>query len=365
MTHCPPDAWPEEDRRLLERAFSSGRVARLAAGHRHVDGSFERIELVRGLDPDKARGGAPALVMFDGAAREDVVFDAADPRVWPEAERGVFFARLGCSGMKDPVGVLGRGTAAGMPVFELRYAGAESLSDPALGAALGRWRAGGGGCLSLHLPDLALRDGEIRGVPELRRAAKLAVDLGCSRVTWHVPRIAAAEFPGTAEALQRAAEPVARMLLDAGIEIGIENLHLTPGEAPETRNFGYVPEECREWIELLRWKLDCCSRIGFHFDLGHARNNGELAGRHTISDWYAELGDEINGFHLHQVVQDGDGTLHNHMPLTEPFGTLISLASLFLAWRRGRVNPSPMFLEIREGDPVDSLRSLRRSLGAQ
>ena len=67
------------------------------------------------------------------------------------------------------------------------------------------------------------------------------------------------------------------------------------------------------------------------------------AGRHTISDWYAELGDEINGFHLHQVVQDGDGTLHNHMPLTEPFGTLISLASLFLAWRRGRVNPSPMF----------------------
>lgn len=365
VTHCPPDAWPEEDRRLLERAFSSGRVARLAAGHRHVDGSFERIELVRGLDPDKARGGAPALVMFDGAAREDVVFDAADPRVWPEAERGAFFARLGCSGMKDPVGVLGRGTAAGMPVFELRYAGAESLSDPALGAALGRWRAGGGGCLSLHLPDLALRDGEIRGVPELRRAAKLAVDLGCSRVTWHVPRIAAAEFPGAAETLQRAAEPVARMLLDAGIEIGIENLHLTPGEAPETRNFGYVPEECREWIELLRWKLDCCSRIGFHFDLGHARNNGELAGRHTISDWYAELGDEINGFHLHQVVQDGDGTLHNHMPLTEPFGTLISLASLFLAWRRGRVNPSPMFLEIREGDPVDSLRSLRRSLGAQ
>ena len=64
-------------------------------------------------------------------------------------------------------------------------------------------------------------------------------------------------------------------------------------------------------------------------------------------------------------MQDGDGTLHNHMPLTEPFGTLISLASLFLAWRRGRVNPSPMFLEIREGDPVDSLRSLRRSLGAQ
>ena len=32
--------------------------------------------------------------MFDGAAREDVVFDAADPRVWPEAERSAFSALL-------------------------------------------------------------------------------------------------------------------------------------------------------------------------------------------------------------------------------------------------------------------------------
>ena len=133
-------------------------------------------------------------------------------------------------------------------------------------------------------------------------------------------------------------------------------------ESVDDRNFGCTPDECREWIELLRWRLDCCSRIGFNFDLGHARNNGPLANLFTISDWYEELGDEINGFHLHQVVKRPDGTLCNHMPLVEPFGSLISLASLFLGWRRGTVNPAPMFLEIRDGDPVESMCRLRAAL---
>ena len=168
--------------------------------------------------------------------------------------------------------------------------------------------------------------------------------------------------PLLGDALLDAAESPVRRLLAAGISIGIENLHIVPGESVDARNFGCTPDECREWIELLRWRLDCCSRIGFNFDLGHARNNGPLANLFTISDWYEELGDEINGFHLHQVVKRPDGTLCNHMPLVEPFGSLISLASLFLGWRRGTVNPAPMFLEIRDGDPVESMCRLRAAL---
>lgn len=362
VTHCPPDTWPEEDRRLLEKALRSGRVRKLAAGHWHIDGSFEQLELVRGLDPDKAAGGAPALVIFDGDVREDVVFDCADPCCWPVEEREAFLGNLGCSGMKDPAGVLERGNAEGMKVFELRFTAPEHLADPALLRGLGQWRANGGEQLSLHLPDLGWRDGEVWGEPELRAAVRIAVELGCTRVTWHVPRVALGEFEAACDALLEAAALPARRLLDEGIEIGIENLHIAQGENAESRGFGCTPDECREWIELLRWRLDCCSRVGFHFDLGHARNNGTLANRFTVSDWYAELGDEINGLHLHQVTVRPDGSLCNHMPLTEPFGSLVSLASLFLAWRRGRVNPSPMFLEIREGDPVESMVKLRRAL---
>lgn len=362
VTHCPPDIWPEEDRALLEKAFRSGRIRKLVAGHWHIDGSFERFELVRGLDPDKASGGAPALVIFDEDERRDIVFEDADPRSWPEMEREAFLDRLGCSGMKDPVGVLTRGGEAGMKTFELRFTSPDRMSDPALLRALGDWRGGGGVMLSLHLPDLVWRDGAVHGEAELRAAVRTALELGCSHVTWHVPRVGIAEFESACDALLDAAETPIRRLLDEGISIGVENLHLVPGESVDSRNFGCTPDECREWIELLRWRLDCCSRIGFNFDLGHARNNGPLANVFTISDWFAELGDEINGFHLHQVTQRPDGSFCNHMPLTELFGSLISLASLFLGWKRGSVNPAPMFLEIREGDPVESMCRLAAAL---
>ncbi|WP_294478038.1 TIM barrel protein [uncultured Victivallis sp.] len=362
VTHCPPDIWPEEDRALLEKAFRSGRICKLIAGHWHIDGSFERLELVRGLDPDKASGGAPELVIFDGGERENIVLEDADPRSWPREEREAFCDRLGCSGMKEPVGVLKRGSEAGMKVFELRFTSPDRMDEPALLRALGEWRARGGVVLSLHLPDLSWRDGEIHGAAEFREAVRMALDLGCSHVTWHVPRVAIADFESACDALLDAAESPVRRLLAAGISIGIENLHIVPGESVDARNFGCTPDECREWIELLRWRLDCCSRIGFNFDLGHARNNGPLANLFTISDWYEELGDEINGFHLHQVVKRPDGTLCNHMPLVKPFGSLISLASLFLGWRRGTVNPAPMFLEIRDGDPVESMCRLRAAL---
>ena len=362
VTHYPPDLWPEEDRRLLDQAFRTGRIRKLVAGHTHVDAVNGPVVTIRGLDPDKASGGAPALVIFDGDAREEIVFADADLRGQPREERELFLHFLGCSGMNDPAGVLKRGSGEGMKVFELRYTTPEQLTEPALCRELARLRQQVGHVFSLHLPDFGWRNGEIRGAIELENAVRFAIESGCSRVTWHVPRVPQKEFESARDALTAAAERPLRRLLAAGIEIGIENLHIVPGESAADRNFGCTPAECRIWIEFLRKKFACGSPLGFHFDLGHARNNGTLATRFTISDWFEELGSDVNGFHLHQVTVQPDGSFRNHMPLTEPFGKLISLASLFLAWKRGDVKPAPMFLEIREGDPVESLLRLRSAL---
>ena len=364
VTHCPPDIWPEEDRRILEEAFHSGRIRKLVAGHAHCDATFEQWEIIRGLDPDKAAGGAPALVIFDGNGNrlEDCIFSDADLRRWSWNERRKILDFLGCSGMNDPIGILERGIGEGLKIFELRYTSMTALSDPVLRRALNRLQAEAGHVLSLHLPDFGWRDGEIRGKTELENAAQFARETNCSRVTLHVPRVSQKEFQSARDALAAAVEVPLRRLLTAGIEIGIENLHIAPGESAADRNFGCTPAECRMWIEFLRKNFDCGSHLGFHFDLGHARNNGTLATRFTISDWLEELGSEINGFHLHQVTVQPDGSFRNHMPLTEPFGQLISLASLFLAWKRRLVKPSPMFLEIREGDPLESRRKLLAAL---
>ncbi len=360
VTHCPPDCCTAEDRALLESAFESGRLAKLAAGHWHIDRSFETLELLRGLDPDKAVGGPPAFVIFDRHGRSEIAFEDADPRKWPKKARKEWCDYLGCSGMKDPLGVLERARGSGMKAFELRWS--DSIDWKKLGPALDHWRGEGGRYLSLHMPEIGW-DGEITGLTQFRSAAVAAPALGCNHVTIHVPHLTLGDFENGCDALLDELEPILTEFLDAGIEIGVENLHLTPTETPEERRFGYTPEECREWIELLRYRLDCCSRVGFHFDLGHARNNGVYASQYPISSWIAALGDEINGYHLHQVVQRPGEAMRNHMPLTELFGHLISLSSLFLAWERKRVNPAPMFLEIREGDPVESYLKLREALG--
>ena len=86
--------------------------------------------------------------------------------------------------------------------------------------------------------------------------------------------------------------------------------------------------------------------IGFHFDTGHARNNMPLSQIYTQSIWMAELGMEIAGYHIHQVLLE-NGKFVNHYPITEPYGALISYATFFRMWESGRMKKAPVFLEIR------------------
>ena len=56
---------------------------------------------------------------------------------------------------------------------------------------------------------------------------------------------------------------------------------------------------------------------------------------------------------------DETGTMLNHRAFTEPFGKLISLASIFTAWQTGILPHAPLILEIRGGKGPESLITLR------
>ena len=75
----------------------------------------------------------------------------------------------------------------------------------------------------------------------------------------------------------------------------------------------------------------------------------------------AELGAQINGYHIHQVLPE-NGKFVNHYPITEPYGALISYATFFWNFASGRINRSPIFLEIRPTaeDAAPYKRSLSR-----
>jgi len=341
-THNPTENWSESARRVFQDALRRGAVTAVIAGHSHHDAEG----ILRGLDPDKASGGPPMAALLEQLPdrswkRSDLVMPGVDPSEWEERERSEFRRSLGVSSMGKTAEALEFAVRHGIENVELRPPVEEC---PATTEAICKWRGRGGRILSLHLPDLDPRnDGS-----ELRRHVALAHRLGCDRVTLHVPRITAARFAEAEEALLERFGRDLRLLLENGVTVGIENLHTRRGEtAFETRNFGCTIEECRGWILKLRERFGT-DRIGFHLDIGHARNNAPISQGENLSDWYAALGDFLNGWHLHQVKPDA-GSFLNHHPLTGFYDKLISLGGMFLALNSGQLpRRAPMFLESRE-----------------
>ena len=134
-----------------------------------------------------------------------------------------------------------------------------------------------------------------------------------------------------------------------------------PGAPPEAHGFGCTPEECLALLRDLRRIPGL--EIGFHLDVGHARNNSPYSTLHPVGAWYGALGAACNGMHLHQVCADERGGLHNHLPLEGLFDGLVSLASLVLARRDGLLRRAPMFVEVRGGGE-SSVRALRAAVSA-
>jgi hypothetical protein len=365
-THWPPDELGEGDREWFAELVARFRPEILVAGHKHYDDARHfagcPLHLVRGLDPDKAKHDLPAFALLERDStgnwhRRDVGFPAADPRLWPEEARREFVSLLGVSLMGHPVTEsMQEATAAGIGVVELRDDVLLRTSRPELLAAVQAWRDGGGRCLSVHLPNMRWHDGEVTGAREFHEAVALCCDLGVDRVTVHVPRARVVDLADweVRDQLLRVFALGLAPLVEHGIAIGIENLHRNRGEAEDDqRGFGYLPDECLEWVAELRRSLPG-GTVGFHLDIGHARNNSPFSQNWTLGRWYAAVGREVVGYHLHQVTSKG-----NHQPFADPFAPLLSLASFFWAWRTGQLQPAPMILEIRPESGCPSWKRLR------
>lgn len=365
VTHVPPPA--QSVRRCPgSSAPAVASATAVVAGHTHRDSDSDGISIVRGLDPDKAQGGPPAFAFFergaDGAWRRagDCAFPGIAPAEWPDDFRRAFLEDLGLSAMSDPFGALDFAIDNGVACLELRDRTWKPEEAAALQARIAGWRASGGRILSLHLPELSFKDGEAFNVETLRNASRTALSLGCDRATLHVPKIPAVDYEASLDLMRNAYAEALSPLAGSGIAIGVENMHMTAADKEDfsRRRFGYTPEECARQIELLRSIPGL--RVGFHLDIGHARNNAPFSTRFPVGAWYETLGAEVNGMHLHQVEQAPGGTFLNHRPLTGFFEPIISLSSLVMARRRGILPRAPMFLEVRGGLGPESCLALAK-----
>lgn len=357
FSHCPPESWSEADRAALVRLIAEGVIARAVFGHRHFDAADGAVSLIRGLDPDKAMGGPPALVMLSGEAdgwtQRDVPCPLADPTSWSLPERKAFFRNFGLCGMKTPEEYLNFAADHRIANFELRWRPDVDFAAPELRAVLNRWRQAGGRILSMHLADIKLENGEFAGLSDADASVASALACGCDRATVHVPRCFQDELPPSeTERVAREFHRRLLPLLERGIAVGVENLHTSEAERADKRyKFGCTMTECRRFIAALKEAAGRRrGRIGLHLDIGHARNNKPFEQREMLSSWYAGMRDLTAAMHVHQVSRDGD-KLKNHTGFAGWFEPMISLAGLAMAWRAGQIGDVPMFLELRTPAP--------------
>ncbi len=370
VTHCPIFTMTVDEQVWLDHFIENGVISCLVSGHKHQDTYDDHYPVVRGLDPDKAIGGPPCLVIltWNGTIweREDVPCTFADPREWSEEEREEFLSYLGISCMADTIGGLKAAVEYRIPSVELRFEPTSKLPVEEVKALLKEWRSLGGKYLSMHAPSIKPdENGDgIVGADVLSAASDLAVELGCRAVTMHVPhsfQVGKVVGQFREQLLDVYAEGLAPLKM-AGVTISIENMHMVRGEKIDAnRGYGYTPEECRSWILALRNRMDY-ENIGFHLDIGHARNNAWYASRFNVSEWYVEMGRMLSGCHLHQVALWTSGKMENHCPLKDLFGQYISLSSFFMAWRNGQLRHVPMYLEIRVEPSLESWITMNKEL---
>lgn len=313
-------------------------------GHLHYTKNDGDSHMLPAADPDKVAGEQPSITYYDTDSRT--------------LETACYFCPI-------PVDLLSHiGISCYRPELDIPYAtekhiscielrpDAMMLSPATLDSLVQSWRQSGGTCLSLHAPNLTDTQGNIEQ-EQWDRFILFATRLSCDRITVHIPSISMSVLQKEPERLDKAADFAAAQFarLPKDCVIGMENMHICPGENAENRRYGVTPKECLAFVQMLRERCDMV--IGVHLDVGHARNNMPLVETYTLAPWYVEVGAETVGYHIHQVLQDRNG-LHNHNPISNFYGPMISYASFFKMWTKGRLNHAPVILEVRptEEDPM-------------
>lgn len=310
-------------------------------GHIHIKKQDGIYHSVQSLDPDKAKH-SPPCVTYITIENQEVQFEYD------------YFPTNKPRGLENYIGISCFDTLNDIDFaikervlnIELRP-NAVDIEIDALKEKISAWRSIGGKCLSLHMPNIKYTD-SLLGKEDFEKAVSFANEIGVNRVTVHVPRIEVARMAGKIKEEILSFVVSALKKLPKKCEIGIENLHMGKNDKDDLhRGFGFLPEECIQYVKDINRRFGF-ERVGILLDVGHARNNLPYSDKYTLSVWYETVGSMINGYHIHQVISEGD-SFKNHAPITSVFGPAISYASFSDCWNKGVINKKPVFLEIRGG----------------
>ncbi|MBQ8638404.1 MAG: metallophosphoesterase family protein [Lachnospiraceae bacterium] len=346
--HHDPESLEEESRNDLT-ALAEQVPITILHGHAHqwMDRRIgnSRVIGVKCLDPDKCIGSFPALTWLTVSEEEIDLRECqiGVPRETMEDVRRYF--GISCVDNQADVAYA---LEHGIPNIELRCID-DWTPDWTILPLIEEWRKQTKGYLSVHMPDIRIRDGEVVGKEQWYQALEYACLVNADGLTMHPPRVKKSGIPyGGArwnEILTLYFDVVRKVR--PGVKLGIENLHMNPGEAADgNRGFGYIPEEVSLWINELNRMAGESNRVGHVLDVGHARNNGLLAQKYPVSRWYERMGQKTVAYHIHQVVPFEDG-YKNHCAIEEWFGPMINYTSFFWCWQQRILNHVPVFLEVK------------------
>ena len=348
--HHPPFVLTKTQRAEIDSYLSSHGRSRFFYAHQHLSKREGQYVSLGALDPDKEIGECPCITYYD--TDTDELFRSYYSCHIPEDIYDYF--GISCYRVSD----IELAIREKLRYIELRPS-ILSCPEDTLISLISRWRRVGGVGLSLHLPEVTYSDSEARYLGNPEKFAHFIELLGVDRVTQHVPKISVES--ATDDVLCAIADCVASLVnsVKRGLTLGVENMHMTKDEkADATRRFGYIPSECLAFMELLRVRVR--GKVGINFDIGHARNNEPFSQTYQISGWYAALGEECIGYHIHQVAVT-DSKFVNHTAITEPYGRLISYASTFKCWSTGRIAKAPFIFEMDDEGAYDTtLATFRR-----
>lgn len=377
LAHFPPGLLTPE---LLEKLSATRTGMDWICGHAHTGESYSvgniKVHVCGGLDPVKVRGHTPELLIcdWDGATLE--IQRWRTPRRFLEP----------CPDGFNPLGI-----ACKAPVAELfQTALAENIAalqfrateiDGAPTAAELEWRDQfrarfAPGFLSVHLPNLTVRDEEPIDSAEMAPLLDWAGEMRIDDLTLHLPNVPASRLfqaDGSflsapwAESCLAALLEIAESAIETQVGLSLENVYHKERVPANAEKLGTRPWHLLRVVEWLREKLrerghsnEAAARVGVIFDTGHAFRDATVSKEHGLADWLRQVGPFVRLCHIHQTLRE-NGAMTNHHPITDAAGPHINYTGLLPILREETGSTIPLLIEVRglEG-ALTSLRTLRR-----